>query len=430
MSISETITGLGKNCFGGLYQITVIDNKSDVKVPGSSFINDDSYFIISNDPYLFIRSDDYMENRKYTRYYLQCPVINNIANDKEGIRIEWNEVSGAQYYQLERKEADGNWKIIAKVSNDQSSFVDLNVINNNLYYYRMKVSDGTIGIYSDITTRNVYVASPVIATLDKSSAGILLKWSKIDGADEYQVFRKTNNDDMVRVATVSELKYTDKQQLENGNQYEYYIRAIVSNGNTVYESDLSAPQMTYWVNAPVNIKVTNNKSGIAVKWDQQDNVTGYDIYRSSNNGSYYKITSVVNKNSYTDRTVQQNGAKYSYKLYAYLEKDGQLYYSKASEIISTYRLENTSIISAEDMGDGCCKIEYQQNAKGNGYQIQISNTSDFSDKTTIRVSTNNATKKKISGLSVGKTYYIRIRPYKKVNDVIYYGSWSSSQCSM
>ena len=76
-----------------------------------------------------------------------------------------------------------------------------------------------------------------------------------------------------------------------------------------------------------------SSSSIRVKWESKDNVTGYKIYRKTNNGSYKMIKTVKGsgKTSYTDRNIKA-GKKYSYKVRAYKYVNGYAckgYYSDA-----------------------------------------------------------------------------------------------------
>ena len=66
-----------------------------------------------------------------------------------------------------------------------------------------------------------------------------------------------------------------------------------------------------------------SSSSIRVKWKSKDNITGYKIYRKTNNGSYKMIKTVKGsgKTSYTDRN-RKAGKKYSYKVRAYKYVNG------------------------------------------------------------------------------------------------------------
>ena len=63
-----------------------------------------------------------------------------------------------------------------------------------------------------------------------------------------------------------------------------------------------------------------------------------------------------------------------------------------------------------------------------GYQIAYSTTKSMTDKTTKKVKASaNKKVKKISGLKQGKTYYVRVRTYVKVNGKTMYSSWSNKK---
>ncbi|MCD7838924.1 MAG: phage tail tip lysozyme [Clostridiales bacterium] len=60
-----------------------------------------------------------------------------------------------------------------------------------------------------------------------------------------------------------------------------------------------------------------------------------------------------------------------------------------------------------------------------GYQIQYSTSSDFSNAKIVTIVGTTNKKKVLSGLKSGKTYYVRIRSYCKVNGTNYYSFYSS-----
>ena len=69
----------------------------------------------------------------------------------------------------------------------------------------------------------------------------------------------------------------------------------------------------------------------------------------------------------------------------------------------------------------------KQTTQTAGYQIQYSLSSSFlAGNKNVLVTPNTAVSKTISGLTSGKKYFVRIRPYKKVSGTTFYGPWSSS----
>ncbi len=62
-----------------------------------------------------------------------------------------------------------------------------------------------------------------------------------------------------------------------------------------------------------------------------------------------------------------------------------------------------------------------------GYQIQYSTSKKFNSAKTKNISSYKTTKVTLSGLSAKKTYYVRVRTYKKVGSTVYYSGWSTAK---
>ena len=60
-----------------------------------------------------------------------------------------------------------------------------------------------------------------------------------------------------------------------------------------------------------------------------------------------------------------------------------------------------------------------------GYQVQYSTSKSFTNAVTRTLANYDLTKYTISGLSANKTYFVRVRTYKKVGEKTYYSAWSS-----
>ena len=67
----------------------------------------------------------------------------------------------------------------------------------------------------------------------------------------------------------------------------------------------------------------------------------------------------------------------------------------------------------------------KKTAQVTGYQIQYSTSSKFTSATTKTISSYNTTKYTLKSLSAKKTYYVRVRTYKKVGSTTYYSGWST-----
>ena len=83
--------------------------------------------------------------------------------------------------------------------------------------------------------------------------------------------------------------------------------------------------------------------------------------------------------------------------------------------------KKTTLKSATSPKTKKIKVKYSKVSNISGYQIVYSKKADFSSKKTV---TTTKTSKTISKLTKGKTYYIKVRTYKKVGGVKYYSGYS------
>ena len=80
-------------------------------------------------------------------------------------------------------------------------------------------------------------------------------------------------------------------------------------------------------------------------------------------------------------------------------------------------------VSALTPGKGRLTVQWKKTA-GAGYQLQYSLRKDFSSKKTVTIARTATVRKVLKGLKSGKTYYVRLRGYKKVNGKVYVSKWS------
>lgn len=62
-----------------------------------------------------------------------------------------------------------------------------------------------------------------------------------------------------------------------------------------------------------------------------------------------------------------------------------------------------------------------------GYQLQYAGSSSFKNAKTVKVTKASATSKSVSGLTVKKKYYVRVRTYKTKNKKTVYSKWSAKK---
>lgn len=170
--------------------------------------------------------------------------------------------------------------------------------------------------------------------------------------------------------------------------------------------------------------VDNVKNGLKIKWKKSKDAKGYYVYRKQD-GNYKKIATVKKGTSYVDESVKNfTGKKYSYKVCAF--------YGKATSNLtgaeSQVRVANADISSLKSTSKKTMTVNWKKVSKCGGYQIQYSKDKNFQKNvTTKNIKKQSQSSLKISKLSSGKKYYVRVRSYKVVNDKKYYSAWSSTK---
>ncbi|MBQ0037457.1 MAG: hypothetical protein KBS74_02170, partial [Clostridiales bacterium] len=183
-----------------------------------------------------------------TKCYLAQSTITGLTNTADGITVKWSKVAGADGYKIYRRIESGNWTLIKNItSGSRITWSNTNRISGTRYQYRVaayKTVGGTtyIGTYSAAKTI-FYLAQPVITGLSKTGSGVMVKWSKVAGADGYRIYRSGDGGaSYVRAITIrsgSTVSYADAHATKKGKTYIYKIRAFKSENGTAYYSTYS-----------------------------------------------------------------------------------------------------------------------------------------------------------------------------------------------
>ena len=168
--------------------------------------------------------------------HLDQPSLKTAENTTSGVKISWGKVSSASGYKVYRKTSDG-WKYLGKTS--KTYYTDKTAKSGKKYTYSVSAYSGD---YNSSKSSDgislLHLADPELKTASSKEKGIVLKWSKVTGAQGYQVYRKTGSGKFSKIATVkgnSKVTYTDKKAAE-GKTYTYKIRAYKSKTTSAYSN--------------------------------------------------------------------------------------------------------------------------------------------------------------------------------------------------
>lgn len=159
------------------------------------------------------------------------------------IRVTWNKVSGANGYRVYRSTSkDGKYTAIGSTAkNSAVTFLDKKAVTGKTYYYKVcayrNVSGKKVyGSYSATEKAKAVLSDPTLSAGSTSKTAVL-EWSKVKGADGYQVYASdSQNGTYTRIKITKGTGATDESLLTGKTRY-YKVRAYRKvNGKAVYGS--------------------------------------------------------------------------------------------------------------------------------------------------------------------------------------------------
>lgn len=203
----------------------------------------------------------------------------------------------------------------------------------------------------------------------------------------------------------------------------------VQDTETTEPTDPTEPEVLPELNQVTGLTCTaNTASSVSLEWSENywDDTVGYQVVRITSSGSIKELQTTTGTTA--EITGLSQGTKYTFAVRAYGQSStGQTVYGPYSESLAVATgPKATTVKTVRYVSKGKIKVTWNKRTKASGFLIQYSTSKKFSDSgRTITVkAAGTSTSKTISGLSA-TTYYVRVIPYKKVNGVAYYSSWSA-----
>lgn len=179
-------------------------------------------------------------------------------------------------------------------------------------------------------TEELTLEKPALQTSSRPNGTIKISWNRIDGANEYVLFRSTKKDaGFHKIFKANKAyHYTDKQRIA-GQVYYYKLSAYTKGHTKRAESKITKGRSL----EKVNLNGISNLSGsrkLTLQWKRVKGAAGYKIKRKNKTGKYQTIATVKGeKTNFTDKKLY-GGKIYTYKVCAIDANGGRGNLSKSS----------------------------------------------------------------------------------------------------
>lgn len=144
-----------------------------------------------------------------------------------------------------------------------------------------------------------------------------LRWNRINNAQSYILYRKTNSGKYAKIKTLNAntTAYKDTK-ITIGNKYSYVIRASrKTSSGYIYSPTSKAVTVKPNLLRP-STKLKTLKGKQILSWKKVPGATGYVLYQKKGNGSFKKVKTVSARNlNYTFKT--SKNTTYSYRVVPY-----------------------------------------------------------------------------------------------------------------
>ena len=207
--------------------------------------------------------------------YLAQPTISKTENTSTGIKLSWNTVPGAEYYQVFMK-VPGGWEAIGGTRG--TSLLYTGAKNGETYRFtiRCKNAEGTVvSSFSSTGWKHTYLAQPAISKTENTATGIKLSWKAVPGAKYYQVFIKVPGGwKSIGGTSSTSLLYTGAK---SGETYRFTIRCKNAEGTVVSSFSSTGWKHTYLAQPAIS-KTENTATGIKLSWKAVPGAKYYQVF--------------------------------------------------------------------------------------------------------------------------------------------------------
>ena len=281
---------------------------------------------------------------------IETPVIESVYSKVQTTaKVTWTKVDGASGYELWRATspdaADEDWMLVKTITDPETvQYTNVDLTVGTTYYYKVRAYSGEKTLYSEFSEVDYMPASIIVdSAYSNLPTRIRFVWQPVDGATEYQLWRKEAGSDdseykIVKVIKDQATTAYSNVDLTPSERYTYKMRAVTIKGDGTLVYSAYTDEMTIAVLAEATT-LSGNKAGVgraALSWDSVAGVDGYRIWMSESADGNYSVAKMISNGNTTSyiKSDLESGKTYYFKVVAYTDVDGKITFGQESNVIS------------------------------------------------------------------------------------------------
>ncbi|MDR0319985.1 MAG: fibronectin type III domain-containing protein, partial [Treponema sp.] len=321
-----------------------------------------------------------------------------IVRDQE-LSVTWQAVEGARTYQVWLGTTDNSAEAQQRGFDFTADMFTYSIYTNEwvygtTYYVWITAKNdlGTSGFSPYASAKPIGNMGTV--TVNTGEQELLLSWSAVAGADQYEVYYNTTYTRPESPAQTIVETTTTISGLTNGTTYYVWVRGTNASGATFFREARGTPVST---SAPTLIA---GNTQITVGWTSIPDANHYEIFYGTDVNPPQTATQTVNAQT-TSATITglTNGTTY------YVWVRGVSYYVTLSDPATAKPIGNMGTVTVSADGQRLV-LSWSAVAGADQYDVYYSTSNTMPGSSEQTVATTTTT---ISGLTAGTTYYVWVR---------------------
>ena len=345
------------------------------------------------------------------------------APDSKGLSMTWgkrNDITGVRIYRSTTQK--GEYKLIRTITdNSVGTYLDKNVKYGVPYYYKFRryiKSGNKEYCTTSYSKKGVYeLKKPSVSYVSTSTTSVDFKLKANGKSDRFVYYVKDLNNKTIKKTTVTTSNDVSITGLKSCNQYNFYAAQRTDKGTGEYTciTFRAVPAKV------IGLEVENVSEGLKLRYDTQDDVSGYVIYRSnSKKGEYERIAQINSKSTdtYLDSKIEYNKT-YFYKVRAFDTYGGKKYFGRMSDAVSGKNfVGKAEHVRAYLRTPTSFKVRWDKTENATSYTLQCAPKNSKKWRT---VGTTTKTYMVCSKVKLGTTYIFRVKASNKIGSGSYSG---------